>query len=255
MSRSNNVSSSDSPVVKYMEWSSDNKCLTWFNKEKADSSKGTKGEKELIKNPFTFLVLDETHLIGGYSDSDRSSFWSNAVKDISKEELIVKTSKGTVAKGLYADIKDNIKSKGAKYAKGIFIAYYEGNELVVGHIKLIGSGCGAWMDFCTNNKGVYDNAITITGTLEASKGRTVYYTPVFQLKEIKPETNAKAVELDKELQKYLSEYFKTSQNNSIVSEAVKEDTSNESYNKMQDDVSKQVDTFTPESGESDDLPF
>ena len=121
MSRSNNTVI-ETPVKKHFEWSSENKCLTWFNKDKANEAEKIKGVKELMPIPFTFLVLDETHLIGGFCDADQSSFWSNAVRDMTKEKLTVKTSKGVVAKGLYNDIKDNIKAKGAKYAKGIFIA-------------------------------------------------------------------------------------------------------------------------------------
>ena len=47
----------------------------------------------------------------------------------------------------------------------------------------------------------------MSGYDETKKGTIVYRTPKFSLKDISPETNAQALELDKQLQDYLAGYF------------------------------------------------
>jgi hypothetical protein len=50
--------------------------------------------------------------------------------------------------------------------------------------------------------------VTITGYNEAKKGKIVYRTPTFALKEVSPATNQQAIALDAELQSFLSDYLK-----------------------------------------------
>ena len=82
--------------------------VTWYDKE-------AQQENEMAL-PMTFIVLDELTTITGYSEKDQSGFWSNEVRNLSNEKLIVKTKSGTVARGVYGDISENIKGRGAKYA-------------------------------------------------------------------------------------------------------------------------------------------
>lgn len=156
--------------------------------------------------PFRFLVLDEVHTIGGFSDADKSSFWANEVRDL-KEPLTVKTSAGVKARGLYADLGD-VKASGAKYAKSAYIAYYdEAGELAIGNIKIMGAALRAWIEF--NKK--FDTskvAVELTGADGPhKKGKTLYFIPVFNGLNIKEATLDAAKELNRQLQEYLNAYF------------------------------------------------
>lgn len=195
MSRSNNVEIV-SPCEKYFEWSGSEGKLKSYNKEASVN--------EWTDLPFTFLVLDILTCIAGYSDKDQSGYWSNEVKDISKEPLTVKTKLGTVASGLYKDIKLALASIGADYAQSVYIAYYnEKKELVIGNIKIKGSAIGQWIEFRKKTK-IYDVAIVISKAIDEKKGATKYKIPVFESKEVSEATNKLAIELDKVLQDYLS---------------------------------------------------
>lgn len=195
MSRSNPTPTN--PAKRFLSWKGSKGILVYWDKEK-------EAEVE-VKLPFTFLVLDQLATITGYCEPDESSYWSNEVRSVGKEELTVKTSRGTKQVGLYKDLAD-VRSKGAKYAKSIYIAYFDGDEMVIGNIKASGAALTAWIEF--SNKNVVANGkVTITGKEEAKKGTTVYFTPVFEWSNSTSDDDQLAIELDKELQVYLSLYL------------------------------------------------
>lgn len=190
------------PATRFMQWRGGEEGggrVTWYDKE-------TEEEKE-VKLPFSFIVLDELNTIAGFSKKDRSGFWSNEVKNMSKEEFVVKTKSGTVAIGKYADISDEIKGKGAKYAKSVYIAFKdETGELVLGNIKFIGAALTAWINF--NKKfDVYKCASAISGAKKEKTGTNTYFTPIFDGQEVAEATEKAANELDSQLQAYLNTYF------------------------------------------------
>ncbi len=190
------------PATRFMQWrggADGGGKVTWYDKEAEE-------EKE-VKLPFSFIVLDELNTITGWSEKDHSGFWSNEVKNMIKEDFAVKTKSGTVAVGKYADISDEIKGKGAKYAKSVYVAFKdETGELVLGNIKIGGAALTAWIDF--NKKfDVYKCASVITGAKQAKKGATVYFVPVFDGQEVAEATEKAANELDSQLQAYLGTYL------------------------------------------------
>lgn len=210
MSRSNNENITN-PATKFFSWAGSKGELSFYDKEKKENIS--------VKMPFTFLLLDVLSTIKGYSDEDETGFYSNEVKNISTELMIVKTNKGVeIARGLYKDIKDAIVAKGAKYAQSCYIAFYdEEKKLKIGNIVFVGSSLGggenkkekyevgAWMGFCKANKAdlmkkaivmELDNRICV-------KGATQFYCPKFSFKEISETANEAANELDRELQEYL----------------------------------------------------
>lgn len=188
------------PAYKFFSWSGGRGQLEYYDKEKQ--------ERFTMELPFHFLVLDQLATVTGFSDEDQSSYWSNEVRSVAKEELTVKTSKGTKQTGLYKDLAD-VRAKGAKYAKSIYIAYYEGDEMVIGNIKASGAALTAWIEL-SNRFHVENGKVVLTGSEEAKKGTTIYFTPTFEWENSDPDDDQKAIKLDKELQIYISQYLAAS---------------------------------------------
>lgn len=200
MSRSNPTAKN--PATRFIRWRGGEEGggrLTWYNKE-------TETEEE-IKLPFSFLVLDELNTITGYSEKDQSGFWSNEVKNL-KNELVVRTGSGIVARGKYEDIGDAIKAKGAKYAKSVYIAFKnEEGELVIGNLQVAGAALTAWIEF-QKKFNVMECAVLLSGAKgPLKKGTTKYFVPIFEGQAVSAETDAAATALDKELQAFLSVYL------------------------------------------------
>jgi hypothetical protein len=188
------------PAKLFLEWSAEKGVLQYYDKE-------TKTNIEM-KLPFSFMVLDEVSQIGGGTKRNGifSGFWSNAVKNLKTQEIIVKSKEGVEARGLYADIKDK---KGFNYIKGLYIAYYDEKVLTIGFLKFKGSSTGAWFDYTKVNRDIYAGSITIkkrSDVIHGEKGD--YYTPVLvHNPNITEESETAALELDKGLQEYLRRYF------------------------------------------------
>jgi hypothetical protein len=195
MSRSNPTATN--PAKRFFRWSGSKGKLTWYDKENQQEVE--------IDFPFAFLVLDQLATITGYSDQDQSSFWSNEVRNVTKDQLTVRTSKGTKQTGLYADLTD-VRSKGAKYAKSVYIAFYDNKELVLGNLKASGTSLTAWIELC-NSTNVENGKVRLISASKAKKGATEYFTPNFEAVHSSEEEDAKAIELDKELQAYLNTYL------------------------------------------------
>ena len=196
MSRSN--PDITNPAQHFFQWSGSRGDLTWWNKD----------EKKAVpvRIPFTFMVLDELATITGYNDQDQSGYWSNEVRSVAREEFTVKTSKGTKQVGLYKDLAD-ARAKGAKYAKSIYIAHKgPDGEYIIGNLKASGACLTAWIEFSQEHK-VQNGTVMLTGGVEAKKGATVYQVPIFEYRACTPEEFDIAIELDKELQIYLSQYL------------------------------------------------
>jgi hypothetical protein len=153
-------------------------------------------------------VLDEVSQVGGGTKvgGKYEGYWSNAVKNLDSQIITVKSKQGIVAQGLYADLKQR---KGLHYVKGLYIAFYDENKtLTIGYLKMKGSALGAWFEFTKTHRNIYKGAITIKSKSDVINGDNGdYYTPVFVAKEVSEETEAKAIELDKQVQEYFTQYF------------------------------------------------
>lgn len=192
------------PASHFFKWSGSKGELAWYNKD-------TK-ENVPVKLPFEFLVLDQLSTITGYSEQDGSGFWSNEVKATSAQPLTVKTKRGVVATGLYGEIKDTIKSKGAKFASSVYIAYREGKDWHIGNLQVSGAALSPWIDLAGAHK--LDNGkVVLTGSTEGKKGATVYQIPTFEYTNATEAEDKAAIALDKDLQAYLLHYFATTQSN------------------------------------------
>ena len=175
MSRRDEVSSiSDNPSKYFIKWSSDDKCFTYYNKDKQ--------EDVLIHLPFKFTWLKSMVKIGGFNEASNSGITSNEVSpyDLKKEELEVKSFKGgVIAKGFYGDIKDAVNGAGGKYGTSAYVMLSNGE---VANIHFIGASQGSWYDFSKDHSKVLpDNYVEIASSVEGKKGRTVFNSPVITL--------------------------------------------------------------------------
>ena len=198
MSRSNSEGEKlQHPCKSFMQWAAKKAELSYYDKE-------TKLDV-IVPIPFRFLVLDELHTIRGYNKPKKEGYWSNEVRDTKKQVIKIQSKAGVQAEGLYEDIKGKVA--GAKYNKAVYIAYFDTNKaLKLGCLLLSGTAMSDWFDFC-KGKNVKTGAIKIEGTRKVEDGEDVYYSPIFNQIECKPETEALAIELDKALQVYLKAYF------------------------------------------------
>lgn len=244
MSRSNNTDIIN-PACKFFEWQGSTGKIKYFDKEKK--------ENIILDLPFTFLVLDKLATITGFYEKENSGFWSNEVRSTITEPFTVRTKKGVEQVGLYKDLAPTL-NKGAQFCQSVYIAYFEGDVLTIGNIKMQGSSIGAWIDFC-KGKDIYKIAVTIAASKPERKGATNYFVPVFQSKEVSEATNLAAIELDKELQEYLKLYF-ARQGQVITDEAVNKMQPNPEPEKyVQPEVKDDKLIYENASAPNDDLPF
>jgi len=163
------------PSTKFMDWKSNDKGFSYWDKEQ---------EKEVsVTLPFKFLLLDELHTVGGWNDASESRIFANEVKFISKQEITVKASKGGIlAKGLYSAIKDNAKNAGGHYLKSVYVMLEDGS---LANIRLKGSAVKEWGDFTqANRSALSSNWIEINKAIEAKKGSIKYSTPEFVIGKV-----------------------------------------------------------------------
>lgn len=190
------------PSKKFIEWSSDNACFTYFDKDK-----GEKGEKVLLPLPIYFIVLDELSTISGFCEKHSTNIFANEVRSTAKEPLLVRTFKGGERlQGLYNDIKSEAKELGGKYTKSVYAMLLtgKGQEPELVNIKLRGAACSAWIEKKINTgKAV----ICVKEVSNEKKGKTEYTVPVFSYAPLTQELTDTATAMDHALQEYLKEYF------------------------------------------------
>lgn len=184
----------ESPVKKYLSWSSNDKCFTFYDREKK--------ENVLLPLPLTFIHLDELSTIKGWHDASSSGIYSNEIRSTKNQELNVRSFKGgEVVKGLYQDIKLRIQAAGGHYCASIYALL---NGEVV-NISLKGSALMGWSDFSKENrKSFLGSTIEVAKTLEGKKGAVKFYTPVFTIgKPISLSDNERAEEEYDNIKAYL----------------------------------------------------
>jgi hypothetical protein len=158
----------ESPVKKYLSWSSNDKCFTYWDKAAEKNQK--------VALPIKLVHLDDMSSIKGWHDSSSSGIYSNEVKNTGAEPLVVRAFKGgTIAEGLYKDIKLKVNGLGGDYHASLY--FYLNGEIV--NLAIKGAALMAWSDFAKENrKSFLGNYIEITGALDAKKGSVKYSTPI-----------------------------------------------------------------------------
>jgi len=188
------------PSEHFFEWKGGQGVLQWYDKENK--------KNVMVKLPFEFLVLDELATITGYNKQQESGFWSNEVRNVSTDELFVRTSKGPFEAGLYGALAQT-RSKGGGYTKSIYVAHKIKDNWVIGNIKANGSALSAWIEFNkTLQRGMLEKGKVVMTQGEAQDSPVgKFYPPQFEYVESTDEEDKEAVKLDRQLQVYLSQYL------------------------------------------------
>ena len=231
------------PATKFIEWKSNDKCFSYYDKAIAESLQGSDAEviKEKanvkIQLPFKFLVLDELSFVKGWSDALTGNIISNEVKFISKETLSAKcyhkNVKGEsviteIAKGLYKDIKDQVVTAGAKYHKSIYVMLEDGS---LANIKFKGACVGKWAEFTqkTRNR-LADEWVIVAKAEDGKKGAVKFSTPSFSFANSISDDEANMAD---EAFNILESYLKTYLAKADIDVVLNGDIAND-FNDMQD---------------------
>ncbi len=220
------------PVKKFLHWKSNEKCFEYYDKDAQ--------EKVKVELPLKLLFLEHYHTIKGWSDSADSGIWSNEVYRTSTDVLEVKNAKGVIAKGIYKDIKTEVRNAGGVYHRSIYCMTDKG-EII--NLQLKGSAVGGlkaevskskeavlgWSDFYSGDrykgiKGVshlLDNQFfEIKECKEGKKGAVVFSVPNYSVGDVLTKKESKmADECTAVLQKYMDEYFSEDNPEDVVVEA------------------------------------
>ncbi len=243
MSLSNpNENGTPNPASRWFEWNGEKGQVRYYDKDAK--------ENVVVALPFTFILMDKLASVRGWHDASSSGIYSNLVKDTTKDVLVVKSFKGgTLAEGLYKDIKDRVNAAGGHYTANCYTAFKSDDGLKVGVLQFKGAALGAWMEFGKQaGSDIYKKAVVLHGTTEGKKGRVVFYTPQFKLTDIAPETLAAAVKLDKGLQEWLTGYL--SRNTRQQAEQAGRHVSDEEMGSTPDGYPEDAAPIT-----DDDIPF
>lgn len=205
------------PSTKFIEWKSNDKGFSYYDKE-------TK-ENVAIPLPFKFLVLDELHTIKGWNDASSSQINSNEVKFISRDQMVVKPFKGNeIAKGLYKDIKEKIKAAGGHYVKSVYCMLEDGS---IANLQLKGAACQSYGDFTAKTRSrLTDEWVVVDKAIDGKKGAVKYTTPGFAFEKSLSDSEADlADEAFNILEAYLKTYLTKAETieTEVVEETIEDD--------------------------------
>lgn len=191
---------SSNPTTKYLEWKSNDKSFSYYDK--------SKGENVKVELPFKFVFLQHYHTVKGWSDASGSGIYSNEVYFIGSEPMAVKSFKGgVIAEGLYKDIKPTITNAGGKYHRSVYVMLEDGS---LANISFKGAVVREWSIFMENNANNCDvKWVEVNTAVEQKKGSVKYTTPDFTLgASITKADSVKADKVAGEFQEYISSYLK-----------------------------------------------
>jgi len=202
---------SGTPVTKYLNWKSNDKCFSYYDKEK--------GENVKVELPLKFLFLEHYHTVKGWNDASESGIYSNEVYSIGKEELNVKAFKGgDIAKGLYKENREKIVNAGGVYHRSVYAMLPDG-DLV--NFQLKGIGVKAYSDFYNDNNHLLDNRwIEINSAKEGKKGAVKFSSPEFTIGDnITKAEDKMANDCAGILQSYMDSYFGRTESEEVETES------------------------------------
>lgn len=193
-----NPKTSNNPATKFIQWGGKDGVFKYYDKSIDQTIN--------MQLPLYIIKLDELSTVVGYNQT-KGNIYSNEVHNVAEEELTVKFHNGPlIAKGLWADIKFNVVMEKGKYAQSVYAALIDPNtsELELVNIKFFGSSLGPWIDAKVGDLG---EVIVLDKNPELLiNGDTKFYAPSIVKKERRDDILEKAVDMDKELQSYLSGY-------------------------------------------------
>lgn len=216
MSRSNPTDNAPHPCTRWIEWDGSNGEFRYYDKEQKKNVS--------IGDGLTFILLDQLATIKGWHDASESGIFSNEIRDIQQDVLVVKAFKGgTLAEGTYKPIRDKIIAHGGHFTANLYSAIKIDDELAIASIQFKGAALSVWMEFSKKNRAdLYKKAVRCKGFTEGKKGKIVFRTPVFSLAEVSPETDSKALDCDRVLQEFLKSYFSRTRVEQVVRSPVED---------------------------------
>jgi hypothetical protein len=195
MSRSNPIIIN--PATRKFEWAASLGKLRYYDRETRETHE--------VPLPFRFMVLDQLSTITGYNKPEKSNVWSNEVRNTKVDTLFVRMKSGPLEAGLYSELAQTPR-RGGKFAKAIYIAFYDTGNWKIGKLVVSGSALIPWFEF-TKSHSVDTGAVTLTcGTAQDGIGGT-YYSVDYKWEKCQPGEDDVAVVLDKQLQTYLDAYL------------------------------------------------
>jgi len=190
---------SSNPTSKYLEWKSNDKRFSYYDKQA--------GQNVAVDLPLKFVFLQHYHTVKGWNDSSASGIYSNEVFYIGSEPMTVRSFKGgVIAEGLYKDIKNDLVTAGGKYHRSIYAMLEDGT---IANISLKGAGVREWSDFMEANKSLVDgNWIEISSAKQQKKGSINYSTPEFKAGSRLSKSDSQNADIVAgKLKNYLDNYF------------------------------------------------
>jgi hypothetical protein len=210
------------PTQKYIKFKPNTGKFVYWDKDQ---------KVEIIIDNLKVIELDNLTTITGYSDQYATGIYSNEVKNLLKEKIVVKTfkPKNILLQGLYADIKLRFDEVDAKYAKSIYgLRLCEDMTTEIVNIQLSGSSVGPYIDL----KKKSDSTIVFSTNPEMQINKAVkYYIPKLEIIGTEVDT----FELAKEtyittLKPYLDRYLKSnSETINVVADTDQVSSSDEDY--------------------------
>jgi len=220
--------SSNNPTKKYLEWKSNDKAFDYYDSAlKEKLLREGKTEDEIKKNklanvkvnlPLKFVFLQHYHTVKGYNDASKSGITSNEVYYISSEPMTVRAFKGgTIAEGLYKEIKQDITNAGGKYHRSVYVMLEDGT---IANLSFKGAVVREWSEFFSDNQSLLDNQwIEINESKDQKKGSVKYSTPDFTLgKSLTSKESGMADASASDLKLYLDEYFRKDEQEAVMAE-------------------------------------
>lgn len=200
ISHNTEKSASSNPTSKYLEWKSNDKSFSYYDKEA--------GENVKVDLPLKFVFLQHYHTVKGWNDASQSGIYSNEVYYIGSESMTVRAFKGgTIAEGIYKDIKQDITNAGGKYHRSVYVMLEDGT---IANLSFKGAVVREWSDFMEANKNLVDNQwIEVKSAKDQKKGSIKYSTPEFTLgANLNAKDSVQADSVASSLKTYLDSYFK-----------------------------------------------
>ena len=200
ISHTSETSKSSNPTKRYLEWKSNDKSFSYYDKEA--------GENVKVELPLKFVFLQHYHTVKGWHDASESGIYSNEVFYIGSEPMTVRSFKGgVIAEGLYKEIKPTITNAGGKYHRSVYVMLEDGT---LANLSLKGAVVREWSDFMENNKHLVDAQwIEVNSAKDQKKGSVKYSTPEFTIgKNLTAKQSGQADEVAAQLKDYLDNYFK-----------------------------------------------
>lgn len=200
------VSKSSNPTSKYLEWKSNDKSFSYYDKEV--------GENVSVNLPLKFVFLQHYHTVKGWHGASKSKIFSNEVYYIGSEPMTVRSFGNKeeklpgveIASGIYTEMKSKINESGGKYHRSVYVMLEDGT---IANLSFKGSAVKEWSDFMDANKNLVDAQwVEVNSAKDQKKGSIKYSTPEFTMgANLKPTDADKADSAAAKLKAHLNTYF------------------------------------------------